>query len=59
MSVIIRCDRCGKEVEKKSWIEMPLTKVTILEDPLDGAKDIDLCDECLSDFLEWLKGEKK
>lgn len=53
---VIRCDRCGKEIPQKNWVDFPILKMEITYDPLLGVEHIDLCDECKKDFNEWLKG---
>ena len=53
---ITKCDRCGKEVPQKNWVEYPIFSIEIWNEPIIGTKKVDLCDECKKDFLEWLKG---
>lgn len=56
MASIIRCDRCGKEIPQKEWVEFPLYKIEVLGGNLEDIQHIDLCDECKADFQEWMKG---
>lgn len=56
MARIIRCDRCGKEMPQKEWIEFPLYKIEILKGTMEDIDRIDLCDKCKESFENWLKG---
>lgn len=55
--LIIRCDRCKKEVDKKEWAEMPILDIKVLERTTDAVNEIDLCDECKEKFWEWMRGD--
>lgn len=52
---LIKCDRCGKEIEQKKWIDMPMAKIGVVESTIDGLKELDLCDDCKRDFWNWLE----
>ena len=57
--ILIKCDRCGKAVEKKAWIEMPIMEITVMPDTKNAAKRIDLCDDCKDKFWGWLEGREE
>ena len=52
--ILIKCDRCGKELKKKAWIEMPMMEITVMESTKDALRKIDLCDDCKDAFWDWL-----
>lgn len=54
---IIRCDKCGKEIPQKEWIEIPVMRIEILESTVIKPKTIDLCDECQKELLSWIGKE--
>jgi uncharacterized protein YlaI len=54
---IIMCDKCGKEIPQKEWIEIPVMRIEILESTVIKPKTIDLCDECQKELLSWLEKE--
>lgn len=54
---IIRCDKCGKEIPQKEWIEMPVMRIEILESMVIKPQIIDLCDNCQKELLSWIGKE--
>lgn len=56
------CDRCGKEIKPYSGMKIKWERgVFQLEfKPWDGDDegDYDLCDECSSEFKEWIGNER-
>lgn len=57
MSVILKCDRCGKVIDdasKKGGTVRYCSGARF--DPI-VATDIDLCSECYTEFVEFLKGK--
>lgn len=56
--IIVKCDRCGKEVEKKEWLEMPLIEINVMTETKGELRKIDLCDDCRDTFLRWINQPK-
>lgn len=54
---IIRCDRCGREIPQKEWVEIPIMHIEILEATHIRPTTIDLCDGCQKELLQWLGKE--
>lgn len=54
--ILIRCDRCGKELDKKAWQNLQLKEMAMTTKDGNVLMKIDLCHDCEEDFWKWLKG---
>lgn len=54
------CDRCGKEMEKKSvWFEnLPRFELKLRKNPVE-TESVDLCEECLRGLDDWFANKEK
>ena len=63
MSMIKKCDRCGKEITLESRVPRILNHHRVIESRIifglydshryDGERDLDLCRECDESFIDW------
>lgn len=53
MAEVIRCDRCGKIIDKPEWIHKTFQN----SDVNNTYRELDICDECHESYEKWLKQE--
>ena len=52
----IKCDKCGKEINRHPLQQARFPIIIIYVNEGFGAREIDLCNSCEKDLYEWLKG---
>lgn len=57
---IIRCDRCHREIVSCDWspVSFPIVKIEI-QHSIGNFGEIDLCEECKEEFLDWMRSKKE
>lgn len=52
----IRCDKCGKEINRNPLQQACLPSVTIYVNERFVIREIDLCNDCEKELYAWLEG---
>lgn len=56
MANIVKCDKCGKEMDINIWDDKPQNTEVFVNYRSDReCVKYDLCEKCTEKFLEWLK----
>lgn len=53
MAEVIRCDRCGKIIDKQEWTHRTFQN----SDSNNTWRALDICEECHESYEKWLKQE--
>ena len=57
---IIRCDRCHREIVYCDWLQVSFPTVKIeIQYSVGNIGEIDLCEECKEEFLDWIRNKKE
>ncbi len=53
---VFKCDRCGNSyIPKEQFSKYVISERVIKDEGWRGYQYVDLCPDCYSDFLTWLK----